>query len=152
MTPMDLETWFTTFFQVPEDEIEPFANLAFVYQEGNDNSSEQIQQGENNRAYVYQYGEGNYVQQWQNGWGNWAGAYQVGNRNNAVIHQVGTSNWAGTYQLGDANTARIEQSGSKMCIRDRMTTPLPFIRLTTTTRSLWCRNSFPSVPAEMRPS
>jgi len=69
MTPMDLETWFTNFFQVPEDEIEPFANLAFVYQEGNDNSSEQIQQGENNRAYVYQYGEGNYVQQWQNGWG-----------------------------------------------------------------------------------
>ncbi|MGB4249867.1 MAG: hypothetical protein WBK16_04080, partial [Limnochordia bacterium] len=108
---MDLEAWFLDFFQVSEDEIEPLANLAYVHQEGNDNSSEQVQQGENLRAFVYQSGDENQVQQWQTGWGHWAGTYQMGNRNSAVIQQVGTDNWAGTYQLGDANTVRIEQSG-----------------------------------------
>ena len=112
MQPMELEDWLHSLFQSSENEVEPYVNLAYVYQNGNDNGSEQIQQGEDNRAYVYQNGDGNVAEQWQSGVGNWAGVYQLGNRNVAISHQMGTSNWAGIYQVGDTNTARIQQSGN----------------------------------------
>src|SRR5690554_4089259 len=106
--PFNLGVWFDDFFQTSAEEAEPGANLAYIYQNGNDNSSEQVQEGLDNRAYIYQNGDGNVAEQWQSGVGNWAGAYQLGNYNTVVTQQLGTQNWAGTYQVGNANTATIQ--------------------------------------------
>lgn len=110
--PIDLADWFADFFQHSEDELEPYVNLVYIFQNGYENSSEPVQQGEDNRIYVYQNGDSNVAEQWQSGVGNWSGVYQLGNRNFAATHQIGTGNWAGIYQAGDANTARIQQSGN----------------------------------------
>ena len=65
--PLDLGDWFSRFFHTPEDELEPFVNVAFIYQNG----------------------DGNLASHKQSGTGNWAGTYQLESANTATIQQSG---------------------------------------------------------------
>jgi len=107
--PIDLEDWSSRFFHTTEDELEPFVNVAFTYQNGHDNGAEQIQEGEGHRSYIYQNGDGNVANHRQSGTGNWAGTYQLGNANTATIQQGGNKFSALITQVGNGNSVVIIQ-------------------------------------------